>query len=290
MKFEFILKHRSEWRVSRMCRALGTSEAGYYAWRKRPPSRRSLEDMKLLEAMKIIHEENHRTYGAGRMQTALARLGMKCSQGRIRRLMRENGLYTVHGTKHRPYPKEAAETPSRENVLDRHFQPERPNEAWEGDITYVRSDEGWGYLATVIDLFHKEIVGHATSRKPGADLVTRAMQHAIQRREPGPGLVFHSDQGVQYRSVKFRSMLEENEIRQSMSRKGCPYDNAPAESFFATLRKEWLNFKRYATFEAAETSLFEYIEIFYNRKRMHTSLGNLSPVQYLEKYLTLGTS
>lgn len=289
MKYEFIQRHRSEWRVSRMCRALGTSEAGYYAWIKRPPSRRSQEDLKLLEAMRIIHEESHRTYGADRMQTALARLGMTCGLGRIRRLMRENGLYTVHGTKHKPYPKGTAETPSQENIVDRQFQPDRPNATWVGDITYVRSDEGWGYLATVIDLFHKEIVGYAMSRKPGADLVARAMRQAILRREPDSGLIFHSDQGIQYRSVKYRSLLEENGIRQSMSRKGCPYDNAPAESFFATLRKEWLNFKRYATFEAAETSLFEYIEIFYNRKRMHTSLGNLSPVQYLEQYMALGT-
>jgi len=147
--------------------------------------------------MRSVHEETHRTYGAGRMQTALARIGKKSGLGRIRRLMRENGLYTVHGTKHRPYPREVAETPSLENVVDRQFHPETPNTIWAGDITYVRTRRGWGYLATVIDLFHKEIIGYALSRKPNADLVLRAMRQAVLRQEPREGLVFHSDRGVQ---------------------------------------------------------------------------------------------
>jgi putative transposase len=285
MKHEFIQEHRSKWRVSRMCRALGTSEAGYYAKLNRKPSQRALEEAAILIVMRKIHEEHHRTYGGARMQAALGAENLACGQSRVRRLMRENGLYTVHRKKHGPYPKEKAETQPQENLLAREFKPEMPNQSWVGDITYIRAQMGWTYLATVIDLFNKEVVGYALSRKPSADLVVQALQQAVRRREPPEGLIFHSDRGVQYRSRKHRACLDQNGIQGSMSQKGCPYDNACAESFFATLKKEWIYRHSYASLEEVDSSLFEYIELFYNRKRMHTSLGNLSPRTFLEKHL-----
>lgn len=285
MKYEFIDSHRSEYRVSKMCKVLAVSSSGYYAWKRRAPRPKELEDLKILRVMMEIHEQNYHTYGGVKMKHCLEQKGWYISLGRIYRLMRQNGIYTVHKYKHRPVTKEPIERLYKENLLNREFKASQPDRVWVGDITYIRTRAGWVYLAVVLDLFNKEIVGWALSRRPDTELTIRAMTHALVRRKKPKGVLFHSDRGCQYSSKRYQRYLEEHHISGSMSRKGNPFDNACCESFFATLKKEWIYFKRYAGLEGAEASVFEYIEVFYNRKRMHSSLGYLSPKQFLANYL-----
>jgi putative transposase len=267
-----------------MCKVLAVSESGYFSWRRRGRNGRDLADMRIVRVMLEIHEKHYQTYGGIKMKHALEREGISISLGRVYRLMRQNGIYTVHRYKHRPVSKGDAES-FKENILDRHFRVERPDKVWVGDITYIKTREGWVYLAVVLDLFNKEIVGWAMSRKPDTELVIRAMGHALVRRRHPKQVLFHSDRGCQYASKRYQRYLEENGIGSSMSRKGNPFDNACSESFFATLKKEWIYFKRYVSLQSVETSVFEYIEIFYNRIRMHSSLGYMSPREYLVSYL-----
>lgn len=285
MKYEFIDAYRSEHRVSKMCKILSVSASGYFAWKRRVPKAKELEELKIIKNMIDIHEKNHRTYGGVKMQRALANYGFNISLGRVYRLMRQNGIYTVHRYKHRPKTKEQGESIYRENILDRQFSVDAPNKVWAGDITYIKAREGWVYLAIVLDLFNKEVVGWSMSRNADTELVIRAMAHALVKRNFPEGVLFHSDRGCQYSSKRYQKYLADNRIVSSMSRKGNPFDNACCESFFATLKKEWVYFKRYADLRSAESSVFEYIDVFYNRKRMHSSLGYLSPIQFLKNYL-----
>jgi putative transposase len=193
---------------------------------------------------------------------------------RIRRLMRENGIYSVTRYKHRAYPKEKVETRYNENIIDRKFKVDEPDRAWCGDITYIKTSSGWVYLAAVIDLFNREVVGYSLSKKANTELAKRAMANALVNRKPTGKLIFHSDRGCQYSSNGYLEYLEEHNVESSMSRKGNPYDNACTESFFATLKKEWIYHKIYKDLEQLDSSLFEYIELFYNRKHMHSSLAN----------------
>jgi putative transposase len=284
MKYEFVSQHRLKHRVKKMCKVLKINESGYYRWTRQTPGRKEIEDQKTVAAIREIHEEFHHTYGAVRVQRELLKRRIICGIGRIYRLMRENGIYTVHRCKHRPYPKEPAEARFSENLLEQQFLVEQPNQAWVGDITYIRSDLGWSYLAAILDLFNKEVVGYAISRKPNTELVKRAMEQALLNRDYPQDLLFHSDRGCQYSSKSYQSYLEENGITSSMSRKGNPFDNACCESFFASLKKEWIYFRKFANMNLVESSVFEYIELFYNRKRMHSALGYMSPKQYLEKF------
>jgi len=198
--------------------------------------------------------------------------------------MKENGIYSITRYKHRPYPKQNIETRYKENVIDREFNPKKPNEVWCGDITYVKTSAGWVYLAAVIDLFNREVIGYSLSKRPNSELTMRAMANALVSRKPSERLVFHSDRGCQYSSKTYLDYLEEHNIESSMSRKGNPYDNACTESFFATLKKEWIYHRRYQDQKDLDDSLFEYIELFYNRKRLHSSLDNLTPKEYYHKY------
>ncbi len=285
MKYEFIDSHRSDYRLVRMCKVLVVSASGYYTWKRREPKPRELEDLKIVKCMLDIHEKNYRSYGGVKMKRSLEKQGVCVSLSRIYRLMHQHGIYTVHRYKHRPISRGQAEVLFKENILDRQFNPEKPNSAWVGDITYIKTREGWAYLAVVLDLFNREIIGWAMSRKPDTELVIRAMSHALVGRNSPKDVLFHSDRGCQYRSKRYQKYLEQNHLTGSMSRKGNPFDNSCCERFFAILKKEWICFKRYANLKSVESSVFEYIEVFYNRRRMHSSLGYLSPRQYLEKYL-----
>jgi len=220
------------------------------------------------------------------MKYSLERKGIYVSLGRIYRLMRQNGIYTVHKYKHRSVTEEKTESLYKDNILNREFNVDKPNIVSVGDITYIKTRAGWVYLAVVLDLFNKEIVGWAMSKRPDTELIIRAMAHALVRRKNPKEIMFHSDRGCQYSSKSYQKYLELNHITGSMSRKGNPFDNACCESFFATLKKEWIYFKRYADLEGMEASVFEYIEVFYNRKRMHSSLGYLSPKQFLANFLS----
>jgi putative transposase len=284
MKYEFIEDHRSEFAVRRMCKALSVYESGYYQWKKRKKTARQLEDERLILVIRGIHEESKKTYGAKRVKTALEEKGVVCNINRIRRLMRENGIYSVTKYKHRPYPKEKVESRYTDNIINREFQVAAPDKAWCGDITYIRTEAGWVYLAAVIDLFNREVVGYSISKKPNSELTKRAMANALSNRQPSERLIFHSDRGCQYSSKGYVEYLEEHNIECSMSRKGNPYDNACMESFFATLKKEWIYFRRYKDIGQVGNSLFEYIELFYNRKRMHSSIANKTPKEYYRMY------
>jgi transposase InsO family protein len=290
MRYEFIESNRSYHRVKKMCTVLKVCESGYYRWRKRVPGKREVEDSEIVKEMREIHEENFRTYGAVKIMRALKKKRVECGIGRIYRLMRENGIYTVHRCKHRPYPKEVVEARYNENLLEQKFEVDAPDEVWAGDITYIKTDFGWVYMAMILDLFNREVIGYALGRKANTELVRIAMDQALLRRNRPRNVVFHSDRGCQYSSKTYQDYLERNGITGSMSRKGNPYDNACSESFFATIKKEWIYFRRYSTMTQVDSSVFQYVELFYNRRRMHESLGYLSPKQYLEKHIAAKTA
>ncbi|HAM62511.1 MAG: hypothetical protein A2Y20_01775 [Firmicutes bacterium GWF2_51_9] len=284
MKYEFIETYRNDFSVVRMCSAFRVRESGYYRWRKKKKTARQEEDEKMLERIRRIHKESLEIYGPKRVQDTLKVEGVPCSISRIRRLMRENGLYSISRKRFNPYPKEDIETRYSENDLDRDFDVEEPNAVWCGDITYIKTIEGWVYLAMVLDLFNREVIGYAMSKKPNSQLTMRAMAIALTNRKPQGRVLFHSDRGCQYSSKAYLGYLEEHNLASSMSRGGNPYDNACAESFFATLKKEWVHHRKYRNLEHLDQSLFEYIELFYNRKRMHSRLDNLSPIEYYKRY------
>lgn len=198
--------------------------------------------------------------------------------------MRENGIYSITRCRYHPYPKEKVEVRYNDNIVAQKFNVQQPNKIWCGDITYIKTQSGWVYLAVVIDLFNREVVGYSLSKKPNTELAKRAMANALMNRRPSDGLMFHSDRGCQYSSKSYLSYLEEHDIESSMSRKGNPYDNACSESFFATLKKEWIYHRKYKDQAYLDDSLFEYIELFYNRKRLHSSLENMTPKEYYHKY------
>lgn len=284
MKYEFIETYRSSFTVARMCSALKVCQSGYFRWRSRKPTTRQQEDANLAVTIREIHAESKSTYGATRIKSALERKNIFVSISKVRRLMRENGIYSITRQKHRPYPKTNEETKYSDNTLDRKFLVLKANSVWCGDITYVKTATGWVYLAIVIDLFNREVIGYAASRKPNSELTCRAMAMALTHRKPIEGVMFHSDRGCQYSSKTYQRYLEQHGVVSSMSRTGNPFDNACSESFFANLKKEWIYHKKYYGLSDFETSMFEYIEIFYNRKRLHSSLGNLTPKEFYDKY------
>ena len=256
---------------------LGISRSGYYAWRKRKRSQRELDNQALIEHIRRIHRMSRKTYGSPRVHAELRREGRWVNHNRVARLMRQEGL--VGRRKHRrmvtthskhPYP-------IAPNLLNQEFNAEKPNQKWVADITYIPTAEGWLYLAVVLDLFSRKIVGWEMSSELTADLVEQALRMALYQRQPGPELLHHSDRGSQYASHQIQSILRANRIRVSMSRTGNCYDNAVMESFFSTLKGEWVHYQKYETRAQARRDLFAYIEGFYNTVRLHSSLGYLSP-------------
>jgi transposase InsO family protein len=263
-----------------MCRQLGVSRSGLYAWRKRPQSKRASEDVELGARVLELHLESQRRYGSPRVQKALAAEGRHVGRNRVSRLMRERGLAA------RPKPRFVVTTDSRHelpiapNVLARRFDAEQLNTAWASDITYLATAEGWLYLAVIIDLCSRRVVGWATSETLERTVCIGALRAALDERRPPPGLIHHSDRGTQYASADYRDLLQQNGIVCSMSRRANCWDNAVAESFFSTLKTELVGGRVYRTREQARLAVFEYIECFYNRKRLHSSIGYRSPVEY----------
>jgi transposase InsO family protein len=282
MKHEAISKCSSEFSVVKMCKALGLKQSGFYQWRKGDKRRQTKreKDKELIQIVIDVFTENHRTYGYRRMYQILSTKGVGISEYGVRRVMQENGLYPVTIRKYKPYPKQKGDRRYSDNIVQQDFNVDKANRCWAGDITYIKTFVGWVYLAVVIDLYNREVVGYSISKKPGTELVKRALGNALAKRRSCRNLTFHSDRGCQYSSIGFRKMLEENNIKGSMSKSGCPFDNSCVESFFATTKKEFIYRKRYATMEEVERDMFEYIELFYNRKRIHSTLGYLSPVEY----------
>ena len=266
-----------------MCEVLEVSRSGLYAWRRRAASVRRERQEALVAEMRSIHSEGHkRSYGSPRMWRELQARGMRVCENTVARLMRQEGLRSATSRKFRHTTDSNHAHPVAENVLKRDFQAGRPNEKWVMDITYLWTQEGWLYLAAVVDLYSRKVVGWSLGERLTSDLVTDALRMAIGRQLPGEALVAHSDRGSQYASACYQELLKSHGITCSMSRRGNCWDNAPMESFFATLKKELVYQTRYATRAEARRSMFEYIEVFYNRQRRHSALGYVSPCVFEE--------
>jgi transposase InsO family protein len=280
MTFRFIEEHRDCWPVRVMCRTLDVSAAGYYAWRDRPTSARRQRQDALTTQIRTIHAEMKQRYGSPRVHAELQARGHGCCVNTVARLMREARIAAKTAKKFRHTTDSDHGLPVADNVLDRRFAPEAPNEAWVSDITYVPTREGWLYLAAVEDLYSRAVVGWAMDARMTSRLVVEALDMAVARRLPGAELVAHSDRGSQYASEHYRRLLAERDITCSMSRRANCWDNAPMESFFASLKKELVHHEDYRTRKEAKASIFEYIEVFYNRQRRHSTLGFKSPTEY----------
>jgi transposase InsO family protein len=278
MRYEFIQQQAGRYPVRRMCEVLEVSRGGYYGWLDRSSSRREREDRRLTAHIRSIHREYRGLYGSPRIHRELRRRGIRCSRKRVARLMRQEGLKARRQRRYRVTTQAAEGHSAAPNLLNRRFTVTSMDEVWVGDLTYLWTNEGWLYLAALMDLCSRRIVGWAVSDTIDDDLTLRALDSALQNREPGAGLLHHSDRGSQYTSGDYQDRLQERGFQISMSRKGNPWDNAPMESFFSTLKIELGD--HFSSRAAARTALFDYIEVFYNRRRMHSSLDHRSPVAF----------
>jgi len=280
MKFRFIADHQEEWPVRVMCDVLGVSPAGYYAWRPRPESARAADNRRLLAHVRRLQVLHQGRYGSPRIHAALRAEGRGVSRGRIERLMRQHGIRAAAARRFRPVTTDSRHgLPVAPNLLEQCFKASAPNQVWLADLTYVPTGEGWLYLAAVLDLATRKIVGWAMRDHLRTELAAAALVMATQRQRPGPGLIHHSDRGSLYAAGQYRQLLAKAGMKASMSRKGNCYDNAPMESFFHTLKVELVHQRRWATRDEARRDLFSYVEGYYNRHRMHSALGYLSPDQ-----------
>lgn len=283
--FAWIEERKTEWPVALMCRVLGVARAGYYAWRNRRPSARAVRRAQLTAEVKAIHARVKARYGSPRVHAELVARGHACGVNFVAKLMRAAGIAAKTARRFRQTTDSNHGLPVAENALDRTFTPACPNARWCADITYVPTREGWLYLAAVEDLFSRRVVGWSMSATMTSRLVVDALEMALARRRPPTGsssarLMAHSDRGSQYASEHYQRRLKDERIVCSMSRRGNCWDNAPMESFFASLKKELVHHEDYATREQARASIFEYIEAFYNRVRRRSSLGYVAPDEY----------
>lgn len=284
MKYKFVVRHRDKYAVSRMCAMLGISRSSYYAWRKRKPSQREHYMQILLGRIREIHKLSRKTYGSPRVHAELKRQGIACNQKTVARLMRLDGIQGQRKRRRVTTTDSNHCFPIAANLLNRDFHADQPNQKWVADITFIPTAEGWLYLAGVLDLFSRKVVGWEMSNRIDADLVERALRMALYQRQPGRGLIHHSDRGSQYASHQIRNLLAANQIQVSMSGKGNCYDNAVMESFFGTLKNEWVHHQRYQSRYQARLDIFKYIEGFYNTVRLHSTLGYMSPNEFEAMY------
>ena len=272
--------------MNSMCRVLGVSRSGFYAWVRRPESDRTKANRKLKVWIRAIHEGTRKSYGSPRIHEELKELeemkeaNLTCGRHRVARLMREDGLRAKAGKKFKVTTDSNHKLPVAENLVQREFTVSEPNRVWVGDITYLWTREGWLYLAVLLDLFSRRVVGWSVSSRLKRGLVMDALQRAIALRAPEPGLIIHHDRGSQYASDDYRAILDDRGYLLSMSRKGDCWDNAVSESFFGSLKTEWVPEFGYETRKEGEIDLFRYIEEFYNRTRRHSTVGNVSPVRF----------
>jgi transposase InsO family protein len=285
VKYAWIDAQR-DWGLDEMCRVLDVSESGYRAWKRGGrPVRKRLTDAQMLALIRAIHAEFKGSYGSPRMVRELRARGYPASKERVERLMRENGIRAKHKRRYKVTTDSKHNLPVAPNLVERNFTPAGPDRVWASDITYLWTGEGWLYLAVVLDLFNREVVGWSLKPRMTADIVTDALTMAWFRRKPATGLLHHSDRGSQYASHAFQAKLAEYGMICSMSRKGDCWDNAPTESWFGGFKNERIYGGRFETREEMKAMAFEYIEVFYNRKRLHSTLGYKSPMQFLETWL-----
>jgi putative transposase len=278
MRFRLIEDHRDIWPVRVICDALSVSPSGFYAWRSRPESPRKIANRELLANIRRVHAQHRERYGAPRIHAELRAEGHAVNRKRVARLMRQHGIRARGPRRYRVCTTDSKHSlPVAENLLDQNFVADRPDQVWLADITYIPTAEGWLYLAVILDLFTRKVVGWAMRDHMRAELTIAALTMAIQRRRPAVGLVHHSDRGSQYAAGDYRDILQAATITQSMSRKANCWDNAPMESFFGTLKTELVHQREYPDRDAARRDLFAYIEGYYNRQRRHSAIGYITP-------------
>jgi len=287
VKYAWMDTERRHFPLLAMCAALSVSPSGYRAWKRGgAPNRQRLTDTQLLALIRAIHAELKGAYGSPRMLAELRGRGFAVGKARVERLMRAHGLRARHKRRYKATTDSKHTLPVADNRLARAFMPTAPNRVWTADITYLWTEEGWLYLAVVLDLFNREVVGWALQPRMTADIVAEALTMATGRRQPAAGLLHHSDRGSQYASRPFQDQLAGSGMICSMSRKGNCWDNAPTESFFNSLKNERVHGTRYTTRQAAAADVFDYIEVFYNRKRRHSTLGYKSPRQFMDAWIS----
>lgn len=280
MRFRFVDEHREAFEVGVMCHVLEVSRSGFYAWCERPESHRTQESARLSTRIEQIHQKSRKNYGVPRVHADLLAEGEHVGRNRVARLMKAKGLRGRVRRRYRTTTKSDPQHPVAPNLLQRDFSAKAPDLVWVGDITYLWTREGWMYLAVQIDLFSRSVVGWSMSERMPVGLTLSALEMAIGRRDPGPGLIHHSDRGSQYTAGAYQSRLRELGAVSSMSGKGNCYDNAVAESFFHSLKNELGDEMPFCTREGARQIVFDYIEVFYNRQRRHSTLGYLSPAEF----------
>ena len=284
MKYTFIKDHRNEFPIRKMAAVLNVSKSRYYRWIENPCVKEK-RDSDLAERIGKIFDESKKQYGSPRIHSELLDQGIACGHNRVAKIMRNKGIKARIKRKYKVTTDSNHDYPVAQNIVNRQFNVDTPNKVWVSDITYIWTNEGWLYLCIVLDLFSRKVVGWAMSQNIDTQLVMDSFTMAVLTRNPGKGLIFHSDRGVQYASHDFRKLLKDNHAVQSMSRKGNCWDNACAESFFSTLKNEEVFHKNYRTRKEARSSIFEYIAVFYNRFRKHTFLDYVSPEKYEKEWI-----
>lgn len=280
MKYAFIKMHDQKYRIETMCRVLKASRSGYYQWRKGGTPQRQVRQRELLAKIKEIYEGSRRNYGSPRILRELRKAGIVVNHKTVEKLMKRNCIQAKRRNKFKATTNSKHNLPIAENLLNRNFRANKPNEAWVGDITYIATEEGWLYLAAWIDLCTRKVVGWSMASRMTADLVVDAFRMAVFRQKRQIPNIVHSDRGSQYASGDFRKELKKYGCKQSMSRKGDCWDNAVSESFFGTLKNELVHHEKYRAREEARLSIFDYIEMFYNKKRIHSYLNYVSPEEF----------
>lgn len=280
MRYRFVHAHQGEHRLTRLCQTLGVSRSGYYAWQHRSASTRTRANAELLEQMQQLHRQTQARYGAVKMWHALRASGIVCGRHRVARLRRLHGLEARRTRRFRMVVEQHQFAPPAPNRLHQIFVAPAANRVWVGDLTAIATRSGWLYLAVLLDLFSRRVIGWAMGAKPDQHLAMEALQMALVSRRPHQGLIHHTDQGATYTSMAYQHRLAAHGIAASMSRKGNCYDNAVAESFFSTLKNDLVHERDYQTREEARAEIFEFIEVFYNRQRLHQTLGYVSPEQF----------
>lgn len=280
MRYRFVREHAKQFPITMLCRVMQVASSGYWAWLRRPESPRARANRALVARIKAAHEGSRRIYGRRRIHAQLRRDGVACSPNRVGRLMRSHGISGLRRRNFKATTNSRHSFPVAPNLLARDFTATAPDQVWVSDITYLGCEEGWEYLATVMDLCSRRIVGWAMQSTLDRSLTLNALEMAIAQRRPGPGLIHHSDRGVQYACGDYQAALQAQQMVPSMSRKGDCWDNAPGESLFGTLKCELGLHGFRPSREQAHREVFEYIEVFYNRQRLHSSLGYLSPVEF----------
>ena len=290
MRYQFVKQHTERFPVAALCRVVQVTRSGYYAWRRGDRSERPKQNETLLSHIRQFFARSRQTYGSPRIWKDLQEAKICCGKHRVARLMRQTGLRAVVGRRFRVTTESKHSLPVADNLLGRNFGAAEANVKWASDITYLWTGEGWLYLAVVLDLFSRRVVGWSVQARLDRCLVLNALEAALGQRHSGAGLLHHSDRGSQYASADFQARLEAKGILCSMSRKGNCWDNAPVESFFGTLKQELVNRCRFATRRQARQAVFEYVEVWYNRLRRHSSLGYLSPAEFERRALQSSTS